>query len=201
MIFIIVGTMHSNSDLFQVSRLLLYWCVAHDWGQSLFHWGGRWYSTYCQGTPAVSPTQASIRASALNKGGSGDPGAWSIVGRSHTKTCCIRYIYLRPQQITICWLWCFWLNSWCVGYQGLGDPLTHTVSINEIPSHQYNTMVEDSAFWMYFSWVFKSLVLTTRISTWRISTSVQNTHNITNKHQSIWAKPTQILYFQFFISS
>jgi hypothetical protein len=56
----------------------------------------------CQGTPAVVLTRASIRASVLNKGGSGDPGARSIVGRAHTKTHCIRYIYYRPQQITIC---------------------------------------------------------------------------------------------------
>jgi hypothetical protein len=40
----------------------------------------------CQGTPAVVPTRASIRASALNKGGSGDPGAWSIIGRAHART-------------------------------------------------------------------------------------------------------------------
>jgi hypothetical protein len=31
----------------------------------------------CQGTPAAVPTRASIHASALNKGGSGDPGARS----------------------------------------------------------------------------------------------------------------------------
>jgi hypothetical protein len=47
----------------------------------------------CQGTPAVVPTQANIRASALNKGGSGDPGARSIVGRAHARTSSIRYIY------------------------------------------------------------------------------------------------------------
>jgi hypothetical protein len=80
----------------------------------------------CQGTPAVVPMQANIHASALNKGSSGDPGMRSIVGRACAKTRCIRYIYYRPQQITIYWLWRFWPNSWCVGYQGLGDPLTST---------------------------------------------------------------------------
>jgi hypothetical protein len=58
------------------------------------------YFSFCQGTPAVVLTRESIRASALNKGSSSDPGAWSIVGRAKTR--CIRYIYLRPQQITIC---------------------------------------------------------------------------------------------------
>jgi hypothetical protein len=82
---------------------------------------------YCQGTPGVVPMRANIRVSALNKGGSGDPGVWSIIGHARTRTRCIRYIYYRPQQITICWLWHFWLNSWCVGYQGLGDPLTNMV--------------------------------------------------------------------------
>jgi hypothetical protein len=38
--------------------------------------------TYCQGTPAAVPTRANIRASTLNKGGSGDPGARSAVGRT-----------------------------------------------------------------------------------------------------------------------
>jgi hypothetical protein len=36
----------------------------------------------CQGTPAAVLTQANIRASALNKGGSGDPGAQSAVGHT-----------------------------------------------------------------------------------------------------------------------
>jgi hypothetical protein len=36
----------------------------------------------CQGTPAAVPTRVNIRASALNKGGSGDPGAQSAVGRT-----------------------------------------------------------------------------------------------------------------------
>jgi hypothetical protein len=49
----------------------------------------------CQGTPVVVPTRASIRMSALNKGGSGDPGAWSIIGRARTRTGGIRYIYTR----------------------------------------------------------------------------------------------------------
>jgi hypothetical protein len=40
----------------------------------------------CQGTPAVVPTRASIHVSALNKGGSGDPGAQSIVGRARART-------------------------------------------------------------------------------------------------------------------
>jgi hypothetical protein len=40
----------------------------------------------CQGTPAVVPMRASIRVSALNKGGSGDPGTWSIVGCAHART-------------------------------------------------------------------------------------------------------------------
>jgi hypothetical protein len=47
----------------------------------------------CQGTPVVVPTRANIRASALNKGGSGDPGARSIVGRARVRTSSIRYIY------------------------------------------------------------------------------------------------------------
>jgi hypothetical protein len=47
----------------------------------------------CQGTLAVVPTRANIRVSALNKGGSGDPGARSIVGRARTRTSGIRYIY------------------------------------------------------------------------------------------------------------
>jgi hypothetical protein len=47
---------------------------------------GLWQFNYevdadCQGTPVAVPTRASIRASALNKGGSGDPGARSAVGR------------------------------------------------------------------------------------------------------------------------
>jgi hypothetical protein len=37
---------------------------------------------WCQGTPAAVPTQVDIRASALNKGGSGDPGARSAVSRT-----------------------------------------------------------------------------------------------------------------------
>jgi hypothetical protein len=49
--------------------------------------------SYCQGTPAVVPMRANIRASALNKGSSGDPGARSIVGRAHARTSGIRYIY------------------------------------------------------------------------------------------------------------
>jgi hypothetical protein len=36
----------------------------------------------CQGPPAAVPTRANICASALNKGGSGDPGARSAVGRT-----------------------------------------------------------------------------------------------------------------------
>jgi hypothetical protein len=40
----------------------------------------------CQGTPAVVLTRANIHASTLNKGGSGDPGMWSIVGRAHART-------------------------------------------------------------------------------------------------------------------
>jgi hypothetical protein len=47
----------------------------------------------CQGTLAVVLTRASIRASALNKGGSGDPGVQSIVGRACARTGGIRYIY------------------------------------------------------------------------------------------------------------
>jgi hypothetical protein len=39
------------------------------------------YGRGCQGTPAAVPMRASIRASALNKGGSGDPGMRSAVGR------------------------------------------------------------------------------------------------------------------------
>jgi hypothetical protein len=39
-------------------------------------------TSYCQGTPAAVPTRANIRVSALNKGGSGDPGAQSAVGRT-----------------------------------------------------------------------------------------------------------------------
>jgi hypothetical protein len=34
----------------------------------------------------VVPTQANIRVSALNKGGSGDPGAQSIVGHACART-------------------------------------------------------------------------------------------------------------------
>jgi hypothetical protein len=40
----------------------------------------------CQGTPAVVPTRASIRTSALNKGSSGDPGVQSIIGRARART-------------------------------------------------------------------------------------------------------------------
>jgi hypothetical protein len=40
----------------------------------------------CQGTPAVVPTRVSICVSALNKGGSGDPGARSIVGHTCART-------------------------------------------------------------------------------------------------------------------
>jgi hypothetical protein len=47
----------------------------------------------CQGTLAVVPTRANIRASTLNKGGSGDPGARNIVGRARARTSGIRYIY------------------------------------------------------------------------------------------------------------
>jgi hypothetical protein len=47
----------------------------------------------CQGTPAVVPTRANIRASALNKGSSGDPGARSIIGHARVRTSSIRYIY------------------------------------------------------------------------------------------------------------
>jgi hypothetical protein len=43
-------------------------------------------ATPCQGTPVVVPTQASIHVSALNKGSSGDPGAWSIIGRACART-------------------------------------------------------------------------------------------------------------------
>jgi hypothetical protein len=35
----------------------------------------------CKGTPAAVPTRANICVSTLNKGGSGDPGAQSAVGR------------------------------------------------------------------------------------------------------------------------
>jgi hypothetical protein len=45
----------------------------------------------CQGTPAVVPMRASIHASALNKGGSGDPGARSIIGHARARTSGIRY--------------------------------------------------------------------------------------------------------------
>jgi hypothetical protein len=47
----------------------------------------------CQGTPAVVLMWASICASALNKGGSGDPGVRSIVSCTRTRTGGIRYIY------------------------------------------------------------------------------------------------------------
>jgi hypothetical protein len=53
--------------------------------------GGWWVvvwrerGTNCQGTPAVVPMRVSIRASTLNKGGSGDPGAWSIVSHTHAR--------------------------------------------------------------------------------------------------------------------
>jgi hypothetical protein len=49
------------------------------------HWDrSAWcYGTLCcQGTPVAVPTRANICASALNKGGSGDPGARSAVGRT-----------------------------------------------------------------------------------------------------------------------
>jgi hypothetical protein len=45
----------------------------------------------------------------------------------------------------------------------------------------YNIMVKSTKT----SQIFKSSVLTTRILTWRILTSVQNYHNITNKHWSM----------------
>jgi hypothetical protein len=44
-------------------------------------------------------TGGSADVSALNKGGSGDPGTWSIVGRAHARTSSIRYIYQGPQQM------------------------------------------------------------------------------------------------------
>jgi hypothetical protein len=53
----------------------------------------------CQGTPAVVPTRVSIRTSALNKGSSGDPGTWSIIGHAHARTGGIWYIYQGPQQM------------------------------------------------------------------------------------------------------
>jgi hypothetical protein len=40
------------------------------------------YVKHCQGTLAAVPMRANIRASALNKGGSGDPGAQSAVGHT-----------------------------------------------------------------------------------------------------------------------
>jgi hypothetical protein len=54
---------------------------------------------YCQGTPAVVPTRASIRMSTLNKGSSSDPGMRSIVGHARARTSGIRYIYQGPQQM------------------------------------------------------------------------------------------------------
>jgi hypothetical protein len=50
-------------------------------------------SNLCQGTPVVVPTRVNICTSALNKGGSGDPGARSIIGHAHVRTSGIRYIY------------------------------------------------------------------------------------------------------------
>jgi hypothetical protein len=83
------------------------------------------------------------------------------------------------------------------------DDMAHTVSINRIfTSIQYNSEInQDSAVSTYFLWLFKSSVFTMRILMQRILTLVQNYYNIKNKHQSIQAKLTQILYFQFFISS
>jgi hypothetical protein len=82
------------------------------------------------------------------------------------------------------------------------NDIAHTVSINGIfTSIQYNSEIDqDSAVLTYFSQLFKSSVLTTRILMQRISTLGQNYYNIKNKHQSIQAKPTQILYFQFFLA-
>jgi hypothetical protein len=48
---------------------------------------------------------------------------------------------------------------------------------------------------MYFSWIFKSLVLITRNLTRRNLTLVQNYHNIKNKCQSIQAKLTPATIF------
>jgi hypothetical protein len=56
----------------------------------------------CQGTPAVVPTRAKIRASALNKGGSGDPGARSIVGRARARTSGVVYGVLLPSIALNC---------------------------------------------------------------------------------------------------
>jgi hypothetical protein len=69
------------------------------------------------------------------------------------------------------------------------------VSINGIFTLiQYNSEIDqDSTVSVYFSQLFKSLVLTTRILT-----SVQNFYNIKNTHQSIQTEPTQFLYFQLF---
>jgi hypothetical protein len=49
-------------------------------------WLCGWKDRVGQGTPVVVPTQANIRASTLNKGGSGDPSAWSIVSYAHVRT-------------------------------------------------------------------------------------------------------------------
>jgi hypothetical protein len=54
-------------------------------------------NTQCQGTPAAVPTRASIRASALNKGGSGDPGARSAVGHP-TRIQAVSGIYTRDHS-------------------------------------------------------------------------------------------------------
>jgi hypothetical protein len=43
--------------------------------------------------------QVNIHASALNKGGSGDPGVQSIVGHTRARTGGIWYIYQGPQQM------------------------------------------------------------------------------------------------------
>jgi hypothetical protein len=64
--------------------------AVHNYG--LIHIKGTSRSA-CQGTPAVVPMRANIHTSALNKGGSGDPGTRSIVGRARARTSGIRYIY------------------------------------------------------------------------------------------------------------
>jgi hypothetical protein len=99
----------------------------------------------------------------------------------------------------------FWVSHyWCIDMCRMtGDSHCFTeeeddiVSINGIfTSIQYNGEIDQvSVVSIYFSQLFKSLVLTTRILTRRILTSVQNYYNIKNKHWSIQAKPTQFLIF------
>jgi hypothetical protein len=61
------------------------------------------YHHTCQGTPVAVPTRASIRTSALNKGGSGDPGARSAVGRT-VRGQVVSGIYTRDHRSYHLWI-------------------------------------------------------------------------------------------------